>query len=152
MKLKNKKTGAIGELCVRKNLDGEVIHYEVYVGELSFAYYTLKSLTDTWEDYDEEEPKEYWYIYADKPQRADCGDILEEDFKVIGNYFETKEEAEQAVEKLKAWKRLKDKGIKIGKRRHSAYGGEMYWDCPNGTGISDKEIWLDLDLLFGGEE
>lgn len=31
----------------------------------------------------------------------------------IGNCFQTKEEAERAVEKLKAWKRLKDSGLKF---------------------------------------
>ena len=33
--------------------------------------------------------------------------------KEIGNYFETVEEAEQAVEKLKAWKRLRDKEFRF---------------------------------------
>lgn len=31
----------------------------------------------------------------------------------IGNCFQTEEEAEKAVEKLKAWKRLKDSGLKF---------------------------------------
>lgn len=101
------------------------------------------------EDY--EEPKEYWYIYADKPQRADCGDILEEDFKAIGNYFETKEEAEKAVEKLKAWKRLKDKGFRFegwdNTDRSTIHHFSLF------VAIEDLEsINKDLDLLFGGEE
>ena len=72
--------------------------------------------------------------------------------KETGNYFETKEEAEKAVEKLKSWKRLKDKGLRFGKRRYDQYSGEMFWDYPNDTGLSDKQICKDLDLLFGGKE
>ena len=97
-----------------------------------------------------EEPKEYWYIYANKPQRADCGDFLEGDFKEIGNYFETREEAEKAVEKLKAYKRLKDKGFRFSDFSYAEL-------CDNArinikaTMINDS-INDDLDLLFGGEE
>lgn len=75
--------------------------------------------------------------------------------KSIGNYFETKEEAEKAIEKLKAWKRLRDKG---------AMFKEWFWDKYYGTCINigdsgsgyiddgDKQNKKDLDLLFGGVE
>jgi hypothetical protein len=73
----------------------------------------------------------------------------------LGNYFETKEEAEKAVEKLKAWKRLKDKGFRFtfwdmrsgsGKDGHCEGEFVMFSECPD-----DIET-ADLDLLFGGEE
>ena len=146
MKLRNKKTGEIKE-CVVIPIDdnGYPNEYQVFDKGDSLA-----ELNEEWEDY--KEPKEYWYIYADKPQRADCGDILEEDFKAIGNYFSSKEEAEKAIEKLKAWKRLKDKGFSI-------YSWDYEFDMvdkPAQTIIlrasavdSSNE---DLDLLFGGEE
>ena len=77
-----------------------------------------------------------------------------EDYKSIGNYFETEEEAEKAVEKLKAWKRLKDTGCKpIMWRWKQDYPNdacyvEVVLKCQFDSGVHDKE----LDLLFGGEE
>lgn len=68
--------------------------------------------------------------------------------KEIGNCFDTIEEAEKAVEKLKAWKRLKDKGFRFngwsGTQMGSdiSYIREVYYE-----GCTD-----DMDLLFGGEE
>lgn len=75
-----------------------------------------------------------------------------EEYKEIGNYFETKEEAEKAVEQLKAWKRLKDKGFEF----CGIYTNlrEIYFTVPdsffseNYMGISD-ETRKDLTLLFG---
>lgn len=70
----------------------------------------------------------------------------------IGNCFETKEEAEQAVEKLKAWKRLKDKGFKFtawknGILLDETVAGQVRYEFP----IDNKDdIEKDLDLLFGG--
>lgn len=142
MLLKNKKTGEIvifGEGIVDLNQIG--------------CKNVAEMMEAGWEDY--EEPKEYWFIDYDgriipfSKMKDTATDKL---MKQIGNYFETEEEAEKAVEKLKAWKRLKDKGIVIRKLRHNENGGDMYWSCPSKTGISDKQIWLDLDLLFGGEE
>lgn len=58
--------------------------------------------------------EEYWYM-------RDGGNIdyspkafsITERHKDIGNYFKTQDEAELAVKKLKAWKRLKDAGFKF---------------------------------------
>lgn len=137
MKLRNKKTGEIKEV------------EPITIG----GFRSLAALNEEWEDY--EEPKEYWYIYADKPQRADCGDILEEDFKAIGNYFETREEAEKAVEKLKTWHKLMDYwGTEV-------LGWEIR-DMPTGGNWQTVNVKLNvktrkepmelLDILFGGEE
>ena len=73
----------------------------------------------------------------------------------IGNYFETKEEAEKAVEKLKVWKRLKDKGFEF---INFPYKKICKYDARTGVGNLEyqvkyyEELDDDLDLLFGGEE
>lgn len=150
MKLRNKKTGAIysiEDIDLGNNADG------IWIGITK--YNSLAELNEEWEDYDD--TKDHWCIsfcgearqigsYADREEIAEC--------KQIGNYFETEEEAEKAVEKLKAWKRLKDKGFKVD-----------LWDYDGGnyqerikTGkilfrVKDyEENDKDLDLLFGGED
>lgn len=69
-----------------------------------------------WVEY--EEPKERHYYIEPRGQVValefgDDIDDLKEELSDLGNYFETKEEAEKAVEKLKAWKQLKDAGFKF---------------------------------------
>lgn len=81
--------------------------------------------------------------------------------KNIGNSFTTKEEAEKAVEKLKAWKRLKDKGFHISGWDNSI-GDDYYKPSQivielNGNPDWDEydnieDIKEDLDLLFGRKE
>lgn len=139
MKLRNKKTGEIREVN------------NILVDDM-FRVNSLAELNDEWEDY--EEPKDFWYIDDFMIMCGTEGEFTTPDLatftkrdieklKQIGNYFETKEEAEKAVEKLKAWKRLKDKGFRFtGFNRVSVdYGVNSHY------GISQ-----DLDLLFGGEE
>ena len=139
MKLRNKKTGEIRELP-----DG------FFCGD------NLKKICEEWEDY--EEPKEYWYIAElcgglQKKQDTDNG---EDRFnKQIGNYFDTREEAEKAVEKLKAVKRLKDNGFRL--EGWTIDDGLRVSVCTNfdSDGIYDeyrKEVKKDLDTFFGGEE
>lgn len=143
MKLRNKKTGDIYEL-------NEFCLYD----DKGFAKRPfLKSLTELneeWEDY--EEPKEYWYIRYDGCITITCGG-LDDGMKQIGNYFETKEQAEKAVEKLKAWKRLKDKGFKF--TNDLVYG--EYYGCGSirfsiYPPLKSKDVINDLNLLFGGED
>ena len=111
MKLQNKKTGGLATLvenedCLTLKTDAGFHHY-----------LSLAELNEDWEDY--EEPKKYYYITS-------CGEITHRGYRLwenesvydkkrkqIGNYFETEAEAEKAVEKLKAWKRLKDGGVKF---------------------------------------
>ena len=142
MKLRNKKTGEMADLTLSHNgetlllvQDGETLAYDV----------DLEYLVNNWEDY--EEWKEYWFIDADF---GICGGKHTGEppkYKYeIGNYFETKEEAERAVEKLKAWKRVKDKGFEF-------EGGDDA--CISYK--TDIENWSMQDLqdfktLFGGEE
>lgn len=145
MKLRNRKTGEIidiykGTMTLHYNQGRKTIHFK-----------RLEELED-WEDY--EETKEYWYIYADGDIYKDIKDDVRKDngCKEIGNYFNTREEAEKAVEKLKAWKRLRDKGLRFyGWRRNQTGTINLLvsWEgVPPLTGFIEN----DLDLLFGGEE
>ena len=148
MKLRNKKTGEI----VDKFPETMVIN----TGRQIYNYSSLAELNEEWEDY--EEPKDHWYInyqgevYVLYPKAVP---EYSRNAKSIGNYFETEEEAEKAVEKLKAWKRLKDKGFKFCKDWEYRYDqpkieNHTYFEfvaiCEDGIRFDD------LDLLFGGEE
>lgn len=149
MKLRNKKTGAIYKI---EDIDLENDADGIWLGMTK--YNSLAELNADWEDAPEE-PKEHWYI------DLSCNDIkIYEDLcvpeevvkklKQIGNYFETKEEAEKAVEKLKAWQRLKDKGFRFFNNKIiGEYGNVSYRLHYPANTIEEK----DLDLLFsGGEE
>ena len=147
MKLRNKKTGEIKEV------------EPITIG----GFRSLAELNEEWEDY--EEPKEHWYITIDGDVRVEPENQYGEpnSMKQIGNYFETEEEAEQAVNKLKAWKRLKDKGFRfegikedwtrLTTEQTPFRNGRRYLQF---TKAEDedwlKENWTDLQLLFGDEE
>jgi hypothetical protein len=155
MKLRNKKTGKIGnfcygytnELCVSWQKD------DGFWGKQE--YKSLAELNEEWEDY--EEPKEYFMTeFGDiSPLILPNGEPMFSErhinkLKAIGNYFETKEEALKAVEKLKAWKRLKDKGFRFeGWGTGGEYGSTITFS--DDIEYNDETI-ADLDLLFGGEE
>lgn len=153
MRLRNKKTGEIVEE-VRSSMDSKD-RLRIYdmVTDKYYAYNSLAELNEEWEDYEE---KTAWFI---DPQGdiqewrdADCDDWTNE--KQIGNYFKTKEEAEKAVEKLKAWKRLKDNGYRFNGVGVEYDGYKIHLECD----IMKKEHYTptqdhkDMDLLFGGEE
>ena len=145
MKLRNKKTGEIlliGNIIVE---NPERVDCEQLTKCRSLA-----ELNDEWEDY---KPKAFYYINENGgvlhyiPSDPEAEDETYINYqKQIGNYFETKEEAEKAVEKLKAWKRLKDRGFKI--TLHDCEGNawlEANWGNLQGD-------YSDVLLLFGGEE
>ena len=151
MKLRNKKTGEIKEYgCVGTitfNKDGKLKGFS--------QFDSLADLTKEWEDY--EETKDYCYVdeLGDVYTDTDESVSVDKERKEIGNYFETKEEAEKAVKKLMAWKRLKDKGFE--------FRGYTGWDYGENVDIQtslttddlrsqQETIIKDLDLLFGGEE
>ena len=136
MRLKNKKTGEIRELP-----DG------------FFCCDNLKKICEEWEDVPE---GEYWYIVDDGEvygfSNYFIGTEVEEAHREIGNLFGTREEAEKAVEKLKAWKRLKDKGFRFvgwdkALRRQEPCKSVVFCDFDD---LMESE--KDLDLLFGGKE
>lgn len=146
MKLRNKKTGGLATLvenedCLTLKTDAGFHHY-----------FSLVELNKEWEDY--EEPKDYFVIsiFGDIERYSlhSFSNFQTQELKQIGNYFETKEEAEKAVEKLKAWKRLKGEIV----------GWSFSYDLDlNGCGFNDEDIVVgiklprnaskkDLDLLF----
>lgn len=177
MKLRNKKTGEVFDAIIREKGGGgsySFIVCDIKAYEQSKCtpdsthyvldeYETLAELNEEWEDY-EELTKSYWFIndLDGEPIECDLKSCSKSSFvrwserrKQIGNYFETKEEAEKAVEKLKALKRLEDRGVVL----HSFEG---YEDCDNRYRIifsvrcdrywSDRShsVDADLNLLFGG--
>ena len=152
MKLRNKKTGEIGYTAVLRSK--AIVVMDENAIQLG-SYTSLAELNDEWEDY--EEPKEYWFINnydrIEKEKGPDDAWFVIK-LKEIGNYFETKEEAEKAVEKLKAWKRLKDKNFHF--LKYSALGcGEIKFSLDFEDMYDEGEIGElqhDLELLFGGEE
>lgn len=175
MRLRNKKTGEVVDvesIGLAEFLDGkfgdQVTVWWKEDGGLDTCrtYKSLAELNEEWEDY--EEPKKYWYI-GDRgeifPEIVENpGHIWHQARKEIGNYFETEEEAKKAVERLKAYKRLKDKGFKFTGWGLLEYAGCDNFDYSPQIGFSiptlDKdepygypeEIERDLDLLFGGEK
>lgn len=144
MKLKNKRTGNIIEtVIVDHGADWEIRN--MYTDEGIQTYDSLAELNSEWED----APEEAIQVHIEGIQNVYMGGG-----RVYIDYA-TAKEAEKAVEKLKAWKRVKDKG--------SRFTG---WTIDDGLRISirsniDKEdiydedkrkMKPDLDLLFGGEE
>lgn len=160
MKLRNKKTGEIAEWDFGNwyqhilNPDNK----EAYECTLSEFMDRTVEFREEWKDY--EEPKSFWTINT----TFDCAEPIvsvieiskryydDKDAKSIGNYFETKEEAEKAVEKLKAWKRLKDFGCGFILDDHFA----VKFVGPDARKITSAEEQKSLSdnykLLFGGED
>jgi len=152
MRLQNKKTGEMCELKVGVNGDLAITKDDEIINICS----SLAELNEDWEDYEEPKECDYWYIEVDgeifQCHKPTFINHLLDKQKAIGNYFETKEKAEKAVEKLKAWKRLKDKGVKleivtIGHRKYLEPTAE-----DDKTFDEAKELIKDFELIFGGEE
>lgn len=156
MKLRNKKTGEIGWLYCDHIGNPKKMTVFLNDNDLSaehWDYSTLAELNEEWEDYHEE--PEFGFII----------DLMEEDYisaddsgytgtdveraKELGLWFETEEEAERAVEKLKAWKRLKDKGLHV--TTFYVEDGSLVIRAKTHNS-SGAENWDDLDLLFSEEE
>lgn len=134
MKLRNKKTGEIVEY------DSFYLHKVNSDGHEDFEpnTQTLAELNDEWEDY--EEPKE---------------DGLDNIITLVEAYSTNDSERypKEVVEKLKAWKRLKDKGFRFTDYDYTTYNGkgcgQVFF---NEVSDNINEIKDDLDLLFGGKE
>lgn len=134
---------------------------------MAYHHKTLEKFPNILDEWFEEveEPKNFWFIDEYSPACGVLAKNYNPDFwrydeyhidklKQIGNYFSSKEEAEKAVEKLKAWKRLKDKGLKF--KGIIGYDETHFW-FPNPNNIEfmfeNRETRKDLNLLlFGGEE
>lgn len=145
MKLRNKKTGQVGNFIINKD------HFECVDLDYVPEYRNLAELNAEWEDY--EEPEVVYYISWDGMVICSADKTGWQNAKAIGNYFETEEEAELAVQKLKALRRLKDKGISLHLQKQFrgdgiGYSRTIYTDFTKDS----QEIVKDLDLLFGGED
>lgn len=137
MKLRNKKTGEIEEF-------EDITRVFKFIGNQN-TYSSLAEFIEEWEDY--EEPKEHFVITCDGKIITTAEDFTAiSECEEIGNKFETEEEAEKAVEKLKAWKRLKDKGFRI---TLQGCKGNAWLQANWGNLQGD---YSDVLLLFGGEE
>lgn len=135
MKLRNKKTGKIIDPMIH-TLGGK-------------EYNSLAELNEEWKDY--EEPKEFYFITEIGEVYSTIGYGDDGLYKEIGNYFETKEQAEKAVEKLTAWKRLKDKGFVF--KGVNEINGNIKTGLTKGVSFSQcEEFYDDMNLVFGDEE
>jgi hypothetical protein len=152
MKLRNKKTG---EIINYKDLFTDEFISDLFSKSFSYFDTVLNKIQEEWELYNE--PKEkYFFInwYGAVDDEIDDGYEVDISCKEIGNYFKTKKEAELAVEKLKAWKRLRDKGFRFDGYEvvHNSNGdlcGQLFY---NAGDYCIEDVDKDLDLLFGGEE
>ncbi len=155
MKLRNKKTGEIMDDVQYRNYslsDG----FGFRMNGKEWEYHSLAEFNEDWEDYEENEL--YFCITGFNDgvtyMRNHNKPLNQFDIS-IGNYFKTREEAEKAVEKLKAWKRLKDKGFRFTGINDEEDSQSMIYQC----GIlceANIEYRLSKDedfiLLFGDED
>ena len=158
MKIRNKNTGETGYLLLINWNEPELIVMDENGVQLG-KYSSLVEFNKEWKDY--EEPKEHYFISdlgeVQKEGKSYINDITPEKLEKIGNYFESKEEAEKAVEKLKAWKRMKETKMHFNDYHYElknidalalvTYKLEIEVD-----GFAYEGLEEDLELLFGGEE
>ena len=159
MQLRNKKTGEIVEFvgCTAKGMR-TFLRFDDLNGAFKFEVNSLAELINNgWEDYRESET--FWYISpTGTPIKSTTSiyDPLEIHLmKRIGNYFESEEDAEKAVEKLIALTRLENKGFKFDGYGRYHWTGEEWphiaFSYPNfGDLFDNSETVSDLDLLFSG--
>lgn len=165
MKLRNKQTGEIKEWDFG-NWYQTILNpgnKEKYECNLNDFINRAVKFREEWEDY--EKPKEHWCItmYGGITRIKDDEEPID-DLIEIGNYFNSKEDAYDAWDKLKAWKRLRDKGFEIEGWNNNI--GDDYYKTGqivlNLNNVRNREwneydqimeIKNDLDLLFSrGEE
>lgn len=167
MKLINKKTGEVVEnVYIRESHDFyNKITIAVFARKgnrpperISTGYETLAELNEEWGDY--EEPKGMWAVGGFGELYEVSGLALNsiKKLKEIGNDFKTEEEAEQAVEKLKALNRLRDKGFRFTgySEKDREYINQIEIYAETDVFIGGKAVDLaedpDVKLLFGDEE
>lgn len=158
MRLKNKKTGEIVEVESLYLTQTQELYLNYINGENKQKVYItdkIASFNLDWEDY--EGPKEYWTIdwaCTGVTTNKYSGDDIDDFNKSIGNYFETREEAEESVRKLRAWKRLKDKGFRFTGINDDEDSQELITQCGILCEADIYHLEKDADflLLFGGED
>lgn len=113
------------------------------------------SILEKW--FEEIKSKEYWCVDWTEPGvfKTEHEDKRDDFNESIGNHFGSRKEATQAIKKLKAWKRLRDKGFRftdydvaepVG---DGEFCGQAFF---RGGNYGRYEIRADLNLLFGGED
>lgn len=146
MKLRNKETGEIGNLKPYGG-DGRIWVWVDNLSSPEYRYGSLAELNAEWEDYEEPKGKAlYWMILT-------LENFIENepDDKWVGL-----EDCKQMLEKLKAWKRLEDKGFRFildGETEMPmfVYSGANGEKCITSAEES-KQCREDIKLLFGGED
>lgn len=153
------KLGEVADVDIATMPDGRIKAQAVARsgGVHTFFYDDLKTFANDWEDYEDE----YLYVIS---AEISCGYecVLKDDYATLcdtaielGIGFKTEKEAKKAVEKLKAWKRVKDGGVTF-KNWAANQTGTIDCFATWGDNIppSRKNPTLldDLDLLFGGEK
>lgn len=146
MKLKNKRTGNIMEIViVDHGAEWEI--RDMYADEHTQTYNSLAELNAEWCD----APEEAIQVYIEGIQNVYMGGG-----RVYIDYASA-QEAELAVRKLKAYKRLKDKGFRFDGYGHYDDSGDespaIAFEYPDlDEMFYNKQLVADLDLLFGGVE
>ena len=162
MKLKNKKTGEIVDFRYLQSDYVAPLVLTTYENDKPkmYRYNSLAELNAEWADIPEE-PNDIWWLDNEGNiihATSEVADNFEKN-REIGNYFSSREEAEKVAEKLKAWKRLEDKGFRftltpgIGSldivpgKFQIGINAEMpaKWFCCDA-------VQEDLEICFGGEE
>ena len=158
MKLKTKfqdEDFELGEVVDASIMYGCSDKIEVYCTEKMKhrKYNSIKDLTDHWED-TLEEPKEHWAIdqFGEPINVSGLSRLQLEKLHRLGNDFPSENATMKAVERLRAWKRLKDKGFRFKrwvipkepKTPHIKLVIEAEMDAPDSP--------YDLDLLSGDEK
>lgn len=148
MKLRNKKTGEIATVEGFSSAEGEIqMTYTIDNDETKLYLYCTPSLTtfnEEWEDYHEEPKEDYIRVIESFIHYVEEAD----------ESFYCDESVKKFVEKLKAWKRLKDKGFRFTGYTHKDRGrlDELEIYCQLGECPENIEEMDDVHLLFGGEE
>ena len=78
-------------------------------------------------------------------------DSIDHSRSEIGNCFESREEAEKAVERLKAWERLKDAGLKFKDWNKSNYDRTFCINAEVGHDVVAFEFFKDLRVALDME-
>ena len=97
---------------------------------------------------------DYYYISGDGhvyDNSWDDSQFVDRGRFEIGNCFQTEEEAEKAVERLKAWERLKDAGLKFKDWNKSNYDRTFCINAEVGHDVVASEFFKDLRVALDME-